>query len=85
MTAAPYDDGVNPLDLDPSRKWLTREEAAAIWGVTPAALSSEVSKGRAPEPKYVGRTPMWDDEILRAANAARPGRGNWGPRDKPEV
>jgi predicted DNA-binding transcriptional regulator AlpA len=72
---------VTPTRLDPERSWLTRDEAAAIWGVTPDAFSSEVSKSRAPAPgTYVGRTPMWDEAEVREWAARRPGRGNWGSK-----
>lgn len=86
MTSEPYDGSVNPLNLDPSRTWLTRDEAAVVWRMSPDAFSSEVAKDRAPKPGgRVGRTPMWDEEILRVARVeadkARPGRGNWGPRE----
>lgn len=72
---------MNPLNLDPSRTWITRGEAAEIWGVTPAAFSSEVSKGRAPKPgAHIGDKPMWDADEVQKAHAARPGRGWHGPR-----
>lgn len=82
MTGGLYDHSVNPLNLDPARDWITRDEAAAIWGVTPDAFSSAVTKGHAPKPGgHIGSKPMWDEAAVREANAARPGRGNWGPRE----
>lgn len=70
---------VTPVRLDPSREWLTRDEAAELWGgITPAGFSSLVSKGLAPPPAtHVGRTPMWDSAEIREWAARRPGRGNW--------
>jgi predicted DNA-binding transcriptional regulator AlpA len=70
---------VTPVHLDPARSWLTRDEAAKLWGdITPGGFSSLVSKGLAPQPAtYVGRTPMWDAAEVEEWKARRPGRGNW--------
>lgn len=78
MSAAQYDDRVNPLSLDPAREWWTRDEVAEhCGGITPAAVSNYVSKGLMPAPEYIGRTPMWDAEKVREWHANRPGRGRW--------
>lgn len=55
---------------------LTRAEAAASVGVTPATWSGYVSRGFAPAPaEVVGRTPLWDPVVVRQWHAGRPGAG----------
>lgn len=65
-------------------KEITRDEAAAIAGVHPDTFSGYVTRGHAPAPvRRIGRTPLWDEDEMKAWNDARPGRGAPGaPRAK---
>lgn len=55
---------------------LTRAEAAASVGVTPATWSGYVSRGFAPAPaEVVGRTPLWDPAVVQRWHTGRPGAG----------
>ena len=55
---------------------LTRSEAAASIGVTAATWSGYVSRGFAPAPtEVVGRTPLWDPDVVQQWHQSRPGTG----------
>lgn len=55
---------------------LTRDEAAALAGVTPQTWSEYVARGRAPKPAaYIGRTPLWSRAEVEEWLATRPGQG----------
>lgn len=52
-------------------------EAAEIAGVKPKTWSGYVARKQAPGPvRRVGRTPLWDEQEVRAWAAARPGQGS---------
>lgn len=54
---------------------IERADAAAIAGVAPGTFSSYVHRGQAPAPvEWVGRTPRWDEDEVRAWQQQRPGR-----------
>jgi predicted DNA-binding transcriptional regulator AlpA len=58
---------------------ITRDEAAALAGVTPDTFSGYVSRGQAPGPvRHVSRTPLWDEAKVQAWVDSRPGRGTRG-------
>ena len=55
---------------------ITRDEAAAIAGVTANTFSGYVARGQAPAAvRHVGRTPLWDEAKVIEWVANRPGRG----------
>ena len=55
---------------------IEREDAAAIARVTRDTFSAYVARGRAPRPvRHIGRTPLWDEDEVRAWMTTRPGRG----------
>jgi hypothetical protein len=56
----------------------TAPQCAAEWDVQPKTWHSYVANGLAPKPDradYVGRTPRWRADVVRAAKKARPGQG----------
>nr|WP_235681370.1 hypothetical protein [Tomitella gaofuii] len=56
-------------------RWL-RADCADHVGVTASTWSAYVNRHRAPQPiEYVGRTPLWDADEVRAWHAGRPGQG----------
>lgn len=53
--------------------------------IEPGTWSSYVTRGRAPQPRHVGRTPLWAPGQVRAWHASSPGQGTGGggPRTGP--
>jgi len=54
-----------PLSLPP--RGLSREQAAAYFGVSPGTFSEMVQDGRAPSPKVINRRLVWDRHALDMA------------------
>ena len=58
---------------------ITSDEAAELAGVARKTFSGYVARGQAPKPaRHVGRTPVWDEDELKAWMATRPGPGGRG-------
>lgn len=56
---------------------ITRAEAAVLAGVAPDTFSGYVARGQAPSPtRRVSRTPVWDEDEVRAWVDSRPGQGS---------
>lgn len=70
-----------PLSLPP--RGLSREQAAAYYGVSPGLFDVMVADGRAPQPKEINRRLVWDRLQLDSAFSALPDRH--GRRDKQET
>jgi predicted DNA-binding transcriptional regulator AlpA len=55
---------------------ITSDEAAEIAGVARKTFSGYVARGQAPKPvRHIGRTPVWDEDDMRAWMNNRPGHG----------
>ena len=55
---------------------IMRDEAAAIANCTPDSFSGYVTRGQAPAPvRRVGRTPLWDEDVVTEWAKNRPGHG----------
>ena len=61
-----------PLNLPP--RGLSREQAAAYYGVSPGLFDVMVADGRAPQPKEINRRLVWDRLQLDSAFSALPDR-----------
>lgn len=60
-------------------KEITRAEAAEIAGVKVETFAGYVTRGQAPAPvRHIARTPLWDEDQVKAWAEARPGRGSRG-------
>jgi len=70
-----------PLSLPP--RGLSREQAAAYYGVSPGLFDVMVADGRAPQPKEINRRLVWDRLQLDSAFSALPDRH--GRRDQQET
>lgn len=56
-----------------SEEW-TAAQCAEAWDIKPRTWHGYVARDQAPKPaRHIGRTPVWDAEIVRAY--PRPGRG----------
>lgn len=61
--------------------FLDPQEVADRLGVTRATVHRYRSTGVLPAPsRMVGRTPVWDTDVIEAWIASRPGQGNRAPR-----
>jgi predicted DNA-binding transcriptional regulator AlpA len=55
---------------------ITSQEAAELAGVKRDTFSGYVTRGQAPKPiRHVGRTPLWDEDEIKAWMENRPGLG----------
>jgi predicted DNA-binding transcriptional regulator AlpA len=59
-----------PLSLPP--RGLSREQAAAYWGISPGTFDKLVDDGRAPSPKLINSRKVWDRLALDLAFDALP-------------
>lgn len=57
----------------PSRRGLSRVEAAGYIGISPSTFDKLVAKGEMPNPKRVGTRSIWDVRALDLAFDALPG------------
>lgn len=64
--------GILPLSLPP--RGLSREQAAAYFGVSAGTFDAMVRDGRAPGPKVINSRLVWDRVALDAAFDALPDR-----------
>ncbi len=56
---------------------ITSGEVVELTGVARKTFSGYVARGQAPKPiRHVGRTPVWDEDEIKAWQANRPGRGD---------
>lgn len=56
---------------------ILQAEAAEIAGVAYRTFAGYVTREQAPRPtRHVGRTPLWDEDEVRAWAENRPGRGS---------
>jgi predicted DNA-binding transcriptional regulator AlpA len=68
------------VDSTPQHRLWTVADVAARMGVALATVRTYRSKGVLPEPKYIGRTPVWEAEVIEHWLAERPGQGVGGGR-----
>lgn len=64
--------GALPASLPP--RGLSREQAAAYWGVSAGTFLKLVEDGRAPQPKLINSRQVWDRLALDLAFDALPDR-----------
>ncbi len=64
-----------------SEDLLTQAQVADYLGLSVRTIHTYRRHGRMPEARMIGTTPVWTRQQIDAWQAARPGRGRWGPRD----
>lgn len=60
---------------------ITREQAAALIGVSVTKFEELVGDGRMPQPREIDRRVLWDSEEVRAAWRLIPKRGSVGRKN----
>lgn len=56
---------------------ITSAEVGDLTGVPRQTFSGYVARGQAPKPiRHVGRTPLWDEDEIKAWKEGRPGSGD---------
>ncbi|MFF9334526.1 helix-turn-helix transcriptional regulator [Streptomyces albogriseolus] len=66
--------------LVPDERLWTVADVAQRLGVSEATVRSYRWRGTLPEPRYVGRTPVWEPGAIEEWIKRRPGRGAGGGR-----
>ncbi|MFF0865207.1 helix-turn-helix transcriptional regulator [Nonomuraea sp. NPDC003560] len=73
---------MGPLGGKLERDFWTVLDVAERLGVTPATIRSYRYRGVLPEPRYIGRTPVWERDVIEAWIMKRPGQGAGGGRKR---